>query len=521
MVERLARPQLRERLAVGALAVVALVLFLAAPTYPNYDSYYNLVWGRELLDGRLPSFGTDWAPTQHPLYIALGVLAQLVFGAQADRALVGLGALSLVVLAWATWRVGRACFGATAGLFAALFVASSFAFLLYAARAYVDVPFLAVVLVAAAVEAQRPRGRPRTVMALLLAAGLLRPEAWVLSGLYWLWIRFGAAAGTDAGAHSGGAAADAGTHAAARWRLDLLALAAAGPLLWALVDGLVTGDPLHSLHATSDLAGELGRSRGIGAVPGSFLSFVFDVARPPVAAAGVLGLVLAWRGRGARGPAARAVSPPAVSAARPAAPHVPSVPLGSGPTLRALHVPLGLLAGGTLTFLATGVAGLSILPRYLTVPVVALCLFAGHTVAVLGRDRRVLAAMLAVGVAFLALKAGSFAKLGGELRFIRATHGDLVATLRDPAVVRARGCGPLTLPTYRLVPDTKWILDSADVGARSTRRPATGVELVLVGEKAIKRYGRADGASPRTNTPDPDFALVARHGSVSAYARCR
>lgn len=506
MAERLARPQVRERLAVGALAAAALILFVAAPTYPNYDSYYNLVWGRELLDGRLPSFAGDWAPTQHPLYVALGVLAQLLFGAQADRALVGLGALSLVVLAWATWRVGRACFGATAGLLAALFVASSFALLLYAARAYVDVPFLAVVLVAAAVEAQRPRARPRTVMALLLAAGLLRPEAWVLSGLYWIWIRFGP-----------------GGDAVARWRLDLLALAAAGPLLWALVDGLVTGDPLHSLNATSDLAGELGRSRGIGAVPASFLAFVFDVARPPVAAAGVLGLVLAWRGRRVRS-AGRADPVPSVgrtaSAAHPAAPAVAPGPLAGGAPPRALHVPLGLLAGGTLTFLASGAAGLSILPRYLTVPVVALCLFAGHAVAVLGRDRRVLAGMVAVGVAFLALKAGSFAKLGGELRFIRATHDDLAATLRDPAVARARRCGPLTLPTYRLVPDTRWILDGADVGPRSPRRPATGVELVLVGEKPVKRYGRADGFSRRTNTPDPGFALVARHGSVSAYARC-
>ena len=454
---------MRERIAVGGLAAAALALFLLAPTYPNYDSYYDLVWARELLDGRSPSFEAYQAPTQHPLYLAIGAVLTLVFGDAADRALVALCAISLVVLAWAAWRIGRACFGPVAGALAGLFVASSFALLLYAARAYVDVPFLALVGLAGVAEAEAPRRRPRVVGGLLLAAGLLRPEAWVLAGLYWLWVG---------------------------WRrLDLLALAAAGPLVWAAVDAAVTGDPLHSLNATSDLAGELGRTRGIAEVPGAFVSFVFDVARPPVAVAGVLGLVLAWRGRA---------------------------------RLRSLHVPLALLGAGTLTFVATGLAGLSILPRYLSVPVVAVCLLAGHAVAVLGRDRRVAAAMVLVAVAFLALKAGSFSLLARELRFVRATHSDLVAVLQDPAVRAARRCGPVTLPNYRLVPDTRWILDASGdaVGARSERRRPHGVALFVVGQRALKRYGFADAASPLTNAPDPGYAIVARRGTFTAYASC-
>ena len=51
-------------------------------------------------------------------------------------------------------------------------------------------------------------------------------------------------------------------------RSDLLALAAAAPLLWCLVDLWVTGDPLFSLHATSDLADELNRNRGLSVGPG-------------------------------------------------------------------------------------------------------------------------------------------------------------------------------------------------------------------------------------------------------------
>jgi hypothetical protein len=292
-------------------------------------------------------------------------------------------------------------------------------------------------------------------------AGLLRPEAWLLGGLYWLW--------------------------RGPRRVDLLALALVAPVVWALVDAAVTGDPLHSLHATSDLADELHRSRGLHAVPRAFVSFVFDVARPPVAAAGVLGLALAWRGPD---------------------------------RLRSLHVPVALLIAGSLTFFATGAAGLSILPRYLTVPVVALCLFAGHAVAVLGRDRRILVAMVVVGLAFLGIKASSFGKLDRELRFIRTTHRDLVAMLHDPRVARARACGPVTLPNYRLTPDTKWILDSEAVRARSDVPGASGVALYVNGQKAIKRYGRADGASPRTNVPGESVPVLARHGTFTAYAAC-
>src|SRR5262249_13412527 len=102
------------------------------------------------------------------------------------------------------------------------------------------------------------------------------------------------------------------------------------------------------------------------------------------------------------------------------------------------------------------------------------------------------------------------------------THLDLDAIVQHPAVVRGLGCGPLTFPNYRLVPDARWILDAprGRVGARSAHPRRRGVALVLVGQKALKRYGFADGASPRTNVPDPDFAPIARHGLFSAYAAC-
>ena len=463
-----------ELLVVGALALAAVVAWALVPTYPNYDTYYHLVWGRELLDGSKPTFSAYSAPTEHPLYVVLCAVLGLL-GGGADRLLVLVGALSLVALAWGTYRVGEATFGRWPGLLAAAFVGSSFAFLLYAARAYVDVPFLALVLWGAALEARAPR-RGGAVMALLAVAGLLRPEAWVLAGAYWLWCVWGNPRGP---------------------RLDLLALAVAAPLVWAGVDLWATGDPLFSLHATSDLADELNRSRGLRDVPGSFVAFIVDTARPPVALAAVAGAALAWRLRAGR----------------------------------AVHVPLALFGAGALTFLATGIAGLSVLPRYLTVPVVAVCLLAGYgvlgfTTLPPGRLRlwwtRAAIGAAVLGAAFVVARAPVVNRLVAELRFIRGTHAGLRAILTDPAVQRGMRCGPLTFPNYRLVPDARWMLDlpARRVGARSALRRERGVAIFVVGEKELERFGFAAGASPTTNAPDPGFVLIAHNARYAAYAAC-
>lgn len=462
-----------ELLVVGALALAAVVAWALVPTYPNYDTYFHLVWGRELLGGDPPSFEAYAAPTEHPLYLAVCAIVGLA-GADADRLLVLICALSLVALAWGTYRVGDAVFGRWPGLLAGAFVGSSFAFLLYAARAYVDVPFLALVLWAGALEARVPR-RGRSVMALLAVAGLLRPEAWVLAGAYWLWCVRGSRSP----------------------RPDLLALAAVGPLVWAAVDLAVTGDPLFSLHSTSELADELNRNRGLRDVPGSFVAFVVDAARPPVAAAALGGVMLAWRLRAGR----------------------------------ALHVPIALFGAGAFTFLATGLAGLSVLPRYLTVPVVAVCLLAGYgvlgfTTLEPGRVRRIWSraaiGAAVVGLVFVAFKAPVVNRLVAELRFIRATHTDLHAILHDPVVQRSMRCGPLTFPNYRLVPDARWMLDlpRGRVGARSAQRRTRGVAIFVIGRKELERFGFAAGASPTTNAPDPGFVPIARNARYAAYAAC-
>jgi hypothetical protein len=480
----LARADASERFArrwelAGALAVLlaAAATWAIAPTYPNYDSYYHLVWGRELLDGLEPSFEAYAAPTQHPLYVALGAALSLL-GEGADRALVLLCLLSQGALVLGTYRLGAATFGRWAGLLAALFAGASASFLLYAARAYVDAPFLALVVWAGALEAARPRRAPGGLpMLLLVLAGLLRPEAWVLAWLYaaWLWRRGG--------------------------RAGLLAAAVAAPAIWALVDLLVTGDPLHSFNATTELADELGREQGLTRVPGAFVSFLGATVRPPVALLALVGLgLVVWQGR------ARIAS---------------------------ARVPLALFAAGVATFVGTGILGLSILPRYLTVPAVALCVLAGYALAgfttlapddpLRERWRRASLAAAALGAIGLAALAPSLGPVREELRFIRTSHEALVALLDDPRVRAARRCGPLTFPNYRLVPDARWHLDArrGEVSARSARRRPYGVAVFVLTSKGLRRFGFADGASPLTNLVDPGYLPLVRNARFSAYVACQ
>ena len=62
----------------AALALVAVAAWALVPTYPDYDAYHHLVWGRELLHGVAPGFEAFAAPTEHPLYLALAALLSLV-----------------------------------------------------------------------------------------------------------------------------------------------------------------------------------------------------------------------------------------------------------------------------------------------------------------------------------------------------------------------------------------------------------------------------------------------------------
>ena len=186
-----------------------------------------------------PDFEGFRVPTEHPLAIAAGALLSL-FGSFGDRLFIALILASFLWLIWGVYKLGRVSFTPLVGGVAALLVLTRFDFGFLAARGYIDIPYMAMVVWAAALEADRPR-RGVPVFVVLGAAGLLRPEAWVLAGLYWLWMAWQAT----------WRRADRATP---RWPRSARSCGR-----WSTLS--VTGDPLFSLLLHERSAEDLGRQR--------------------------------------------------------------------------------------------------------------------------------------------------------------------------------------------------------------------------------------------------------------------
>jgi hypothetical protein len=174
------------RIVFALLCLGFLIGFFVFPTYPVYDSYYSLLWGRDLVHGHLPVFDGFRYPTEHPLSIAAGAVLSL-FGGAADRLWVLLILATFLALVAGVYRLGRIAATPLVGAIAAALLLTRFDYPFLAARGYIDIPYMALVVWAAVLEGtRRRRGTP--VFVLLAAAGLLRPEAWMLAALYWCWM---------------------------------------------------------------------------------------------------------------------------------------------------------------------------------------------------------------------------------------------------------------------------------------------------------------------------------------------
>src|SRR4051794_41519596 len=93
--------------ALALLIVAVAVGTFVYPTYPNYDSYYSLLWGREVLHLHLPTFEVYPAPTEHPLALAFGAPLSLL-GRNRDRVMVLATIAPLVVLVVGLYRLSPA-----------------------------------------------------------------------------------------------------------------------------------------------------------------------------------------------------------------------------------------------------------------------------------------------------------------------------------------------------------------------------------------------------------------------------
>jgi hypothetical protein len=308
------------------------------------------------------------------------------------------------------------------------------------------------------------------VFVLLALAGLLRPDAWVLAGVYWLWCawparalllsgvgRGGATAGTAPGAGHGGTAAgtspgaDRGAPAGGpspRTLLGYAALVAAAPLVWVAIDTLVTGDPLYSLHSTAVLAAELERTKGFTSVLAATWRYLVRIDKLPIVLGGLAGAAL-----------------------------------GLWLTPRRARVPLAVLALLLFVYVAEGASGASVIDRYmmgaaaLLLPFCALAIGGWSLLRPGSALRRVWMAAGAALLVYGAVAAVSVTSLSGA-RTTLAYHDDfhegLAVALHSPAVrAELARCPLLSLPDNKLIPDARWILGAAnqhEIVARSEAR---------------------------------------------------
>ncbi|MGH2910984.1 MAG: hypothetical protein ACRDJ3_00765 [Solirubrobacteraceae bacterium] len=477
------------KLAFALMCVLALVGYFAFPTYPTYDSFYALLWGRDLLHLHMPDFSVYRGPTEHPLAIAFGAFCS-IFG-QGGARLVVLGSIaSFVALVAGSYRLARLCFGPVVGAIAGLLVLSRFFVENLAAQGYLDITYVALVVWATALEVERPRRGP-FVFALLAAAGLLRPDAWVLSGIYWLWCAF---------------------PADNRTRLGYLGLAAIAPALWIVVDAIVTGNPIFSLHSTSGLAAELGRTQGFSEVLSSTWAYAVRIDKLPVVLGALAGVSIAiW------------LQP------------------------RRVLTPLVVLATLLFVFIAEGAAGASVVDRYMVGAAVVMLVFCALVLggwSMLERGSRLRRVWIA-GASLLALYGTvtvantlNLTSLRNTLAYHEDFHKGLVAALQAPVVKEElKRCPLLTLPNNKLIPDARWILDSVgqhDIVARSQAtadREKGALQLdrrIEKGSVAVYPLGAAVffeaivdvGDDPRDQVPLAGFKRVYTSRYYAVYADC-
>ena len=385
----------------------ALVFAWFGHAFLNYDTFYALVWGSDLAHGRTPDYGVPVAPTPHPLAELVGVVLT-PFGAGAEDVMLAIGLLALGMLAVGCFRLGRELFGIWAALVAAAIVVTRVPILSFGIRGYVDLPTVAFVVWAAVLEARRPhRGTP--VLVLLGLAGLLRPEAWLYAGAYWLWL---VTTAPD-------------RRRIARWTV----LAAAAPLIWLGSDLLITGNPLHSLSGTHDLAAQLNRKTGITALPEVAPRRLGEILRLPELLAAAAGIVFAlgWMRDRAR-------------------------------------LPLAVAILNGLAYTAFAVARLPLLGRYLFVAAAMLAVFAGAGAlgwTSLPRDhpgRRLwrpvgIAALAAIALFFPLQQVDRLDVMKDDIAARDRIQADLKELVRRPGVERAlRACPRIYVPSHRLVP---------------------------------------------------------------------
>jgi hypothetical protein len=503
------------------LAAVAALLLVVFPLgFPNYDTIYALLWGRELAHGLSPDYGAALPPTPHPLADLLGVVTTPLGGGAIDVTMI-VAYLSLGLVGYLVYRLGSLWFDRPIGALAAIFILTRAPYLSNGLRAYVDLPYIALVLSALVIETKRPKaGWP--VLALLALAGLLRPEAWLFSLAYLAYLLLdlnqlfakdrggeGLRQTPDEGAGMSPERADTQKRGLIRPRFvrardipapaaaTLVALALAAPLLWALFDWITAGSPTYSFTGTQETVEALARKTG----PVDLILY------GPRA----LGEVMQWPGMiGALG----------------------GVVLGFAFLRRrsALGIAAGVLALGAFALLAG--AGLAIIARYTMLAGAVLAIFVA--LALLGwrlLDRshpwrtpwQAFAALVAL---MFVVWAPNQYDLLSQVNTDLTDQGEIESDLSDLAESDAFVplCLPISVPNHRAVPRLAFDLEvrpSQIVSSSEQRQPRRGYFLEPASPFVIHNFILDPNDPSRFTSEVPrGFHRVARNDSWLLYRHC-
>jgi hypothetical protein len=436
----------------AAAVIGALVFAWFGHAFLNYDTFYALVWGSDLAHGRAPDYTVPVAPTPHPLAQLIGIVLT-PFGAGAEDLMLAIGLLALGMLAVGLFRLGQELFGVWAGLLAAAIIITRVPILSFGIRGYVDLPTAALVVWAVVLEVRRPyRGAP--VLILLGLAGLLRPEAWLYAAAYWFWLA------TTAPDRS----------QIRQWTL----LAVAAPLIWLLSDLLITGNPIHSLTGTHDLASELNRRTGITQLPAVAPRRMGEILRLPELLAAVVGIAFALKWMRDRA-----------------------------------HLPLVILVLNGLAYTAFAIAHLPLLGRYLFVGACMLAVFAGAGAfgwLALPRDhpgRRLwrpvgIAAIAAIAVFFPLQQVDRLNVMKDDIAARDRVQADLKDLVQRPDVkTRLRACPRIYVTSHRPIPLVALYAGIPSTRIITPRGEATGCVVVPRTDEAA-RLAVLDPNEPNT-----------------------
>ncbi len=504
----------------------AVLLLLFPVGFPNYDTIYALVWGREIAEGLSPDRGAALAPTPHPLAELFG-LVTTPFGDGAVDLTMVVAYLSLGLIGYLVYRLGALWFDRPVGAVAALIVLTRAPFLSNGLRAYIDLPYIALCLGALLLETKRPRcGWP--VLALLALAGLLRPEAWLFSVAYLAYLLPSPPQASATPAEGGPSDSSreprfwaeesvslerADTQIAglikpaivrARETLSsahgvlLVALAFTAPLLWALFDWITAGSPTYSFTGTRETVDELARQTGP-------VDLVLYGPRR-------LGEVLQWPGMvGALG----------------------GVLLGLAFLRRRSMIGVAAALLALAAFAVLACAGLAILPRYTMLAAAVLAIFTALGLLgwrLLDRDhpwRRAWQGFAAfVVLMFLVWGPNQYDllhRVDVDLTNQSRIEGDLTDLANTGAFAEPL-CGPIAVPNHRAVPRLAFNLDirpTQIVSASEEGAPRQGYFVDPASPFVIHNFILDPGDPTRFRlTVPPTFREIARNESWVLYRRC-